>query len=131
VVLPRLKADLLDVMMRTADGTLGGVSLEWDPLACVGVVVASGGYPGDYSTGYPIDGLDGLDDDVLVFHAGTRPGRDADDGAQRATTDGGRVLTVTSLGRTLDEARRKAYANVERIGFRDAFYRTDIAADAW
>ena len=131
VVLPRLKADLLDVMIRTADGTLDGVELEWDQRGCVGVVVASGGYPGEYSMGYPIDGLDRLDEDVIVFHAGTRPGPDAGDGRPIATTDGGRVLTVTSLGSTLEAARQRAYANVERISFEGAYYRTDIASEPW
>lgn len=81
--------------------------------------------------GYPIDGLDRLDEDVIVFHAGTRPGPDAGDGRPIATTDGGRVLTVTSLGSTLEAARQRAYANVERISFEGAYYRTDIASEPW
>ena len=124
VVLPRLKTDLLDVMMRTAQGRLEGAPIEWDASSCVGVVVASGGYPGDYETGHPIEGLDGLDVDVNVFHAGTRldPGGDS-----KVLTDGGRVLTIAASGETLGEARHRAYENVARIRFKDAFYRGDIA----
>jgi phosphoribosylamine--glycine ligase len=92
----------------------------------VGVVVASGGYPGRYATGRAIHGLDELpEDDVIVFHAGTRV--DPEVGG-KVVTSGGRVLTVTAVGSSLDEARRKAYAGVGRVRFDDAFYRTDIAA---
>ena len=126
VVLPRLKADLLEIMARTADGGLNGVTIEWDPRPCVGVVVASGGYPSNYTTGHGIDGLDQVDDEVIVFHAGTRV--TAHGGSQRPVTDGGRVLTVACMGRTLDEARRKVYENVKRIRFKDSFYRKDVAA---
>ena len=128
VILPRLKTDLAEVMMRTAQGRLHGASLEWASSACVGVVVASGGYPGPYATGQPIDGLTELDEDVTVFHAGTRELGQGGGGPEKVVTDGGRVLTVAALGETLDEARRRVYANVERIRFKDAFYRQDIAA---
>ena len=130
VVLPRLKTDLLDVMMGSATGGLEGIPIEWEPRACVGVVLASGGYPGDYATGYPIDGLGSLDKDVMVFHAGTRVDGDAGDDTAPIVTDGGRVLTVTGTGLTVEEARRRAYANVERIRFKDSVYRKDIAAFA-
>ena len=128
VVLPRLKTDLLDVMMGTATGGLEGIPIEWEPSACVGVVVASGGYPGDYVTGHPIDGLESLDKDVMVFHAGTRVDGDEDEDRAPIVTDGGRVLTVATLAPTVEEARRRAYANVERIRFKDSVYRMDIAA---
>ena len=144
VILPRLKTDLAEVMMRTARGALDGVSIEWDPGACVGVVLASGGYPGAYGTGYPIDGLQGLDSSVTVFHAGTKdlspqppllgkergrtnPTPDADGMWVGLVTDGGRVLTVTALGSTLEQARRKVYDDIGRIRFKDSFYRRDIA----
>ena len=128
VVLPRLKTDLLEVMIRAAQGDLSGITLDWDPRACVGVVVASGGYPGAYSTGYTLDGLDKTDHDITIFHAGTKAVKD--EGAppgEKIVSDGGRVLTVTALGPTLDEARRKVYANAARIRFADSFYRRDIA----
>ena len=128
VVLPRLKTDLVEVMMATARGELQGLSIEWDPSACVGVVVASDGYPAQYSTGHRISGLCSVDDAVRVFHAGTRVVRGEGDASIRVVTDGGRVLTVASLGETLDEARRNVYVNMDRIEFEGSFYRGDIAA---
>ena len=125
VVLPRLKTDLLEVMISAADGDLRGVYLEWDSRACVGVVVASGGYPDKYETGYAVSGLGDVDDDVTVFHAGTRL---AANGA--VVSNGGRVLTVTALGDTLKDARRKAYSNAGRVRFTGAFYRNDVASRA-
>jgi len=125
VVVPRLKTDLAEVMIGAARGDLGPV--EWDARPGVGVVMASGGYPNAYSTGYPIDGLDKTDEDVLVFHAGTKRVT-ADSGGTEVVTDGGRVLTVTAFGETIEEAREKAYANVRRVRFNDAVYRNDIAA---
>ena len=128
VVLPRLKTDLAEVMMDAAQGKLKDTLIEWSAAACVGVVVASGGYPGDYATGYPIDGLDDLDDDVTVFHAGTRTSPGASGDVHDLVTDGGRVLTVTSVGRTIDKARDRVYANLARIRFTGSYYRRDIAA---
>ena len=128
VILPRLKTDLLEVMMSTAQGKLEGLTIEWDSSAHVGVVVASGGYPGSYSTGYTIHGLDDQDDGVIVFHAGTATAHEEGETTSRVVTDGGRVLTVAAFGHTLDEARRKVYGNVGRIQFEGAFYRGDIAA---
>ena len=122
VILPRLKSDLLEVMWAAASGDVGAVPLEWDERACVGVVIASGGYPAAYDTGYPIEGLDSVDPGALVFHAGTR---EAEDGA--VVTNGGRVVTVAALGSTVAEARAEAYANAARIGFTGSFYRSDIA----
>ena len=122
VILPRLKSDLLEVMWAAASGDVGAVPLEWDERACVGVAIASGGYPAAYDTGYPIHGLDSVDAGALVFHAGTR---ESEDGA--VVTNGGRVLTVAALGSTVAEARAGAYANAARIGFTGSFYRSDIA----
>ena len=127
VILPRLKTDLLDVMIKTAQGDLSGVSLAWDPRACVGVVVASGCYPGRYKTGYAIETAGEIDDGVTIFHAGTKVATEVSSNTERVLTDGGRVLTVTAMGDTLDEARRKAYANASRISFTGSFYRRDIA----
>jgi phosphoribosylamine--glycine ligase len=127
VMLPRLKTDLLDVMMKSADGGLAGYDLEWDPRSCVGVVLTSGGYPDGYQTGYPISGLDALDRDVRVFHAGTTMAGDRSSGPDGFRTDGGRVLSVSAMGDTLEEARQRAYDNLSRIAFEDSFYRLDIA----
>jgi phosphoribosylamine--glycine ligase len=110
-------------MMKTARGELHEASIEWDERACVGVVAASGGYPDKYGTGYEITGLDEVDDDVFVFHAGTK----LDDLGKNVVTSGGRVLTVSALGETIEDARLKAYANIERINFKQSCYRKDIA----
>ncbi|MBE9501173.1 MAG: phosphoribosylamine--glycine ligase [Dehalococcoidia bacterium] len=122
VMIPRLKSDLLEVMLAVIDGTLDRTKVEWSNEACVGVVMASGGYPGSYTTGFPIEGCDEVDNDILVFHAGTK--------AKGGTiyTDGGRVLTVAAMGKTIAEARSRVYLNLPRIRFEGCHYRTDIAA---
>jgi phosphoribosylamine--glycine ligase len=97
--------------------------VEWSDDACVGVVMASGGYPDEYDTGFPVAGLSSVDEDALVFHAGTR--LDEEGGV---VTSGGRVLTVAALGASLSEARGKVYRNVQRIHFSRCHYRRDIAA---
>lgn len=130
VILPRLQSDLLEVMTRTAQGDLGDLSLEWDARPCVGVVMASGGYPDGYQTGYPISGLDDVGPDAHVFHAGTALGQDAAGQDGGVLTDGGRVLTVAALGETLEDARRMVYSNIAGVGFTDSFYRRDIADSA-
>jgi phosphoribosylamine---glycine ligase len=123
VTLPRLKSDLLDIILGVIYGNLPSVKVEWDQRACVGVVLASAGYPGTYKTGFPITGLDKLDRDVIVFHAGTKSGEEAG----QVLTNGGRVLTVAALGKTTKEAREKIYANIPRIRFEGMQYRKDIA----
>jgi phosphoribosylamine--glycine ligase len=125
VLIPRLQSDLLEICLAVANRTLADCEIRWSTDAAVGVVMSSGGYPGDYKTGYVIAGLDSLDDDVLVFHAGTRL-----DDEGRAVTNGGRVLTVVALAPSLTEARAKVYRNVQRIHFTNAHYRRDIAAPA-
>jgi phosphoribosylamine---glycine ligase len=123
VILPRLKSDIMDIILGVVNSNLESVKPQWSADACVGVALASGGYPGSYKTGLPISGLDRLDKDILVFHAGTRAG----DKAGQVLTAGGRVLTVVALGKTTDEARKKIYANLPRITFEGAHYRKDIA----
>jgi phosphoribosylamine--glycine ligase len=122
VILPLLKTDLVDVLMAVVEGSLDRLKVEWSPEACVGVVVASGGYPGSYKTGFPIRGIDKVDKDVLVFHAGTKLGTDG-----TIYTDGGRVLTVAGVGQDMAEAREKVYLNVPNIRFEGCYYRKDIA----
>ena len=124
VLLPRLKNDLLPVLEAVVDGRLEQVRLEWDPRPAVCVILASRGYPGSYETGQTIHGLDLITDpEVVVFHAGTKPGP----GGQTVTS-GGRVLGVTALGDTLEEARVRAYGAVGRISFDGCYFRRDIAA---
>ncbi|MCH7579792.1 MAG: phosphoribosylamine--glycine ligase [Chloroflexi bacterium] len=125
VLFPRLESDLLEVMWAVANNKLAEVELRWSDEACVGVVLASGGYPAKYKTGLPIEGIDELDPDVLVFHAGTARQEDG-----TLVTSGGRVLTVSALGPDLQAARDKAYRNVERIRFEGMHYRRDIGARA-
>ncbi len=104
---------------------LAEVPVEWDDVATVGVMMASGGYPGTYTTGHPIEGIGDVDDDVQVFIAGAKHDRQG-----RLVTSGGRVLCVVARGATVAEARAHAYDNVRRIKFDGAYYRTDIAARA-
>jgi phosphoribosylamine--glycine ligase len=124
VQLPLLKSDLVDIMLAVIDGTLDKARIEWSKDACVGVVMASGGYPSNYKQGYPITGLDRMDKETLVFHAGTKTNEG------RICTAGGRVLTVVAMGKTVAEARNKAYRNVSRISFENRHYRKDIAEEA-
>ena len=122
VVLPRLKTDLVDILLAVVNGKLNQIEVKWSDDACVGVVMASGGYPGSYKTGFPIQGLNDLDKDILVFHAGTKIGS-----AGELLTSGGRVLTVVATGKTLAGARDEVYQNLPRIWFENCHYRKDIA----
>ncbi|HEX77979.1 MAG TPA: phosphoribosylamine--glycine ligase [Dehalococcoidia bacterium] len=122
VMLPRLRSDLLDILLATVEGRLHEINIEWSPDACVGVVMASAGYPGGYQKGFPITGWEDLDEDVQVFHAGTKLAQDG-----QIVTDGGRVLTVVATGQDIATARAKVYANLPRLHFQGAHYRRDIA----
>lgn len=137
-VLARLDSDLLDIFVAVRENRLADVDIKWKAEKAVCVVLASEGYPGSYEKGKLIIGLDDVDDDVMVFHAGTKIA-DMPEGSKCASceesceikdnaivTSGGRVLGVTALGKTHDEARTKAYSNVERIKFDGACYRKDI-----
>ena len=123
VTLPRLKTDLVDILLAVTEDKLDKIKVEWSEDACVGVVMASGGYPGNYQTGFPITGLNSLDKDIMVFHAGTKIGSEPG----QTLTSGGRVLTVVAMGKTIAQAREKVYANISRIHFKDCHYRKDIA----
>jgi len=122
VTLPRLKTDLVDIMLAVIDNKLDQINIEWSEDACVGVVISSDGYPGSYKTGFSVSGLNELDKDIVVFHAGTKLGS-----AGEVLTSGGRVLTVVATGKTIAEAREKVYANISRINFEGCHYRKDIA----
>ena len=123
VVLPLLETDLADIFLAAIEGRLEEIEIRWSQDAAVCVVLASGGYPGSYPKGIPIYGLDEVRDSV-VFHAGTAE----KDG--QIVTNGGRVLGVTARGATIEEARAKAYADIERIRFEGMQYRKDIALKA-
>lgn len=142
-ILPRLQSDLLEVMLAVSEGTLSKViktgGLKWDSRACVCVVLASAGYPGEYELGKEISGLDEVEKlkDVMVFHAGTkvqgtprlRSGQAGDRGQgteNKCVTSGGRVLGVTGLGGTIKAAIDKTYQAVEKIRFEGMQYRRDI-----
>lgn len=126
VYLPRLENDFVELLDASVSGTLGKIELKWKPDASVCVVIASGGYPGNYAKGKPIRGLDDAAKlpNVNVFHAGTV----LKDG--QVVTNGGRVLGVTALGQDLKAARAAAYAAVERICFEGMQFRRDIGAKA-
>lgn len=129
-VLMRLKTDLCDLLEAAVEDRLGDFTedrLAWDPRPAVCVVMASGGYPGNYPKGKMIQGLDDAAKvpDVKVFHAGTRL-----EAGGMVVTDGGRVLGITALGATLAEAKARAYEAVGKISFPGAFYRKDIADKA-
>ena len=122
VVLPLLDGDLVQIMCACADGTLADVPIHWRNGAAVCVVIAAGGYPAAYEKGYEISGLSTAESmGVLVFHAGTaeRNGK--------IITNGGRVLGVVGIGEDIAAAVKKTYAAVEKISFKDAYYRKDIA----
>jgi phosphoribosylamine--glycine ligase len=125
VLLPRLKSDLLEICLGVVNNRLSEVAIDWSTDACAAVVLASGGYPDAYETGFEIAGLNSVERDVMVFHAGTVLG---DDGA--VLTAGGRVLTVAASAPSLPEARAKVYRNVQKIHFTRVHYRKDIAAPA-
>ena len=121
VVLPRLKTDLMDIFEAVVDERLDQIDIEWEDNAAVCVVMASGGYPGKYPTGLPIDGIEQAEKaGALVFHAGTK--RDGD----RFVTAGGRVLGVTAVAENLDKSIEKAYSYVDMIHFENAHIRRDI-----
>jgi phosphoribosylamine--glycine ligase len=125
-VLPRLDSDLAEALLACVEGRLGEVKVAWSPESCVTVVLASGGYPGPYETGLPIDGLGaaGKSDRVVVFHAGTAR-RDG-----RVVTAGGRVLAMSALGTDLADARARAYRAASLVSFEGAHRRNDIALEA-
>ena len=122
VVLPGLKNDLVDIFDAVIDEKLASLKIEWDNNAAVCVIMASGGYPEKYATGFEITGIEASEKEcgVTVFHAGTKY-----DGG-KLLTSGGRVLGVTAVAPTLEGARAKAYKGVGMISFKDAHYRKDI-----
>ena len=123
VVLPRMKNDIIDVFEACIDGTLDKIDLQFEDNACVCVILASDGYPLAYEKCFEITGLDNFKnkDGYYLFHAGTKFNE-----AGKVVTNGGRVLGVTALGKTLKEARANAYEATEWVGFKNKYMRHDI-----
>ncbi|SHL45090.1 phosphoribosylamine--glycine ligase [Roseibium suaedae] len=123
VLMMRLKDDLLPLLMASTDGTLDKISARWHDEVALTVVMAAEGYPGSYQKGTEIRGLEtaGTEDGVQIFHAGTK----ASDG--KILANGGRVLNVTARGKTVREARDRAYAAIAKIDWPEGFCRSDIA----
>ena len=119
-ILLRLDSDLFEIMQKVSEKKLNEVEVKWkeDHVACL--VLASGGYPGSYEKGKVITGLKDVDEDIIIFHAGTS----FKDG--EVVTSGGRVLNVCALGSSLEETRRKVYDAQEKINFEGKYYRKDI-----
>jgi phosphoribosylamine---glycine ligase len=121
-VMPRIKSDLVELLVAAASSGLRDKTIEIDEDHAVTIALVSGGYPGDYEKGKVIDGLKKTDH-ALVFHAGTKK-QD-----QQVLTDGGRVLAVSGKGTSLEEARKKAYAAAAQIQWEGLYYRQDIGQD--
>ena len=122
-IMARLKSDALEMLLASAQGNLDKLKLKWDPRAAMTVVLAAEGYPGRYAKGTPINGVEDADaiEDVMVFHAGTA----LDDNGQ-LVSNGGRVLGVTALGDTVEDAQKLAYKAVDTIDWPKGFCRRDI-----
>lgn len=119
-IMMRLQSDLVELCLAGAQGKLAGKTSQWDPRPALGVVMAAGGYPGDYRKGDVIEGLDIQEANCKVFQAGTALKNGA------VVTDGGRVLCVTALGEDIAQAQKQAYAALQHIHWNDAFCRSDI-----
>ena len=122
----RFKADLVELFLASIEERLDRFSPRWDPRCALCVVMASGGYPGSYQKGLPIEGLEEAEsmEDVHIFHSGTAMEDD------RVVTAGGRVLSITALGRTIEEAKKRCYGAVECVSWEGVHYRKDIGDKA-
>lgn len=120
VLLPRLEVDIIDIFQKTIDGNLREEDLVWSEKHCITVVATSKGYPGIYEKGKEIQGLDNIDRDIILFHNGTEKTGDT------LYTNGGRVVSVTALGDTLEDAKNKVYENINKIKFDGIYFRKDI-----
>lgn len=126
-ILPRMKNDIVELMLASCEGRIGEIELEWDKRSCVCVVISSGGYPGDYEKGKEISGIKDAEEfeDTVVFHAGTKKE------GNKIVTSGGRVLGVTSLGNGIEKAIERTYKAVDKINFERCFFRRDIGSKAY
>ncbi|MEK6973252.1 MAG: phosphoribosylamine--glycine ligase [archaeon] len=125
-IVPRVNSDLVELFQATINGNLNKTKIDISPNACTAVVLASGGYPGNYEKGIPISGLDlaAKVPNTQVFHAGTKKQGNA------VVTNGGRVLSVTALGADIEQSIKRAYVAVEKVRFEKMMYRTDIGKKA-
>ena len=121
VILPRLKSDFLTAILATIDGCLKHLNLRWHEEIALNVVLTSSGYPGNFIKGNRITGLNKISNNSLIFHSGTKS-----DKLGNLLTNSGRVLSITSLAKNMDEARKKVYEDIKKIKFDTAFYRKDI-----
>lgn len=119
VILPRLESDIVDIFQKTIDESISEEDLIWNSKTCICTVLASKGYPEAYEKGKVISGLDKVDEDIILFHAGTKK-------ENEILTDGGRVLSVTTLAHSLEKGRNKIYHNINKIYFEGIQYRKDI-----
>jgi phosphoribosylamine--glycine ligase len=128
-VLPRLETDLIEILKATTENRLDEIDIKWCSKKAVCVVLASEGYPGSCKKGFAISGLEKVGKDILVFHSGTANEHVCDETSCKSVTvtSGGRVLGVTALADTHDEARKKVYDNIGKISFHGMQYRRDIA----
>ncbi len=122
VVIPRIKSDLVEIFSAVASQNLDNINLEINPQSATTVVLVSGGYPEDYEKGKIISGIENVEDS-LVFHAGTTLDND------KIVSNGGRVLAITSLAETFQEALKISYKNIDKISFDKMYYRKDIGFD--
>ena len=122
VVLPRIKNDFLELMVKTANGKLDSVKLEIEKMSYANVVAVSYGYPEQYEKGKIISGLE-IENDSIIFHAGTKKE------SENIVTNGGRVFSVVSRAESFDSALKKSYQNIKSINFEGKHYRKDLGFD--
>lgn len=122
VVLPRLESDITDIFLKTINGTISQDDLKWSSRSCVSIVLASSGYPEKCKKGDVISGLNVVDENIIVFHAGTKKEKEL-------ITTGGRVLAVTTLADSLNEGRKTIYENISKVHFNGMQYRKDIGKE--
>ncbi len=123
VVLPRIKNDFLEMMICTAEQSLGKINLQIDPKSASTVVMVSGGYPGEYEKGLEISGIPNNSPSSIIFQAGTKVLNG------KTVTNGGRVLSVTSISKGFKKALKKSYETVEKIDYKKKYYRKDLGFD--
>jgi phosphoribosylamine---glycine ligase len=124
VILPRIQNNIAELFEAAIQGKLDQKQIQETDNVCMTVIMASGGYPGDYIKGFPIEGLDKIPNDVTIYHAGTKQEYG------RIVTSGGRVLALTALGENLGLARKKVYEAIPLIRFQNSYFRKDIALKA-